>query len=308
MKKYFVLTTVVAVFIVLFSACEKEGVYNPTQKISKIYTQISNDSMIGTKNLAEIWTWDGNKLVKIDYMDGSSQVFEYDGNIIKGVIINDGGKYSYVAFTYGEKSILQQIDYYVEGALNTKIVITHNGDKISNLVITNPEALTPKSNDVIVNKTNAFYRVIRFVVSETVALQIKNQLLQKSNSTSTSVTYEYDGNNVKVETSTTTTVLEGVSSMTIWKTTFTYDTYKNPFYNALSYGYAQSSFCLGLSENNITQKTETDMETLDFSTTQYTYTYDGKYPSSVEQKFYIEDSETEKDVYSHSITTFYEYK
>lgn len=39
MKKYVLLTTVFMAFALIFTACNKEGVYNPKQKISKIYTQ-----------------------------------------------------------------------------------------------------------------------------------------------------------------------------------------------------------------------------------------------------------------------------
>ena len=66
--------------VCLFAACsEKEGVYNPKKKITNIYRAseridswnsdegVVNDTNIQPKTLAETWTWDGNKLMKITY-------------------------------------------------------------------------------------------------------------------------------------------------------------------------------------------------------------------------------------------------
>jgi hypothetical protein len=63
MKKYGFLTTVCVGLALIFTACDKEGVYNPKQKISKIYAQsyYGLEKIKPPKELAETWTWDKNR-------------------------------------------------------------------------------------------------------------------------------------------------------------------------------------------------------------------------------------------------------
>jgi len=43
MKKYFVLSTVIMVFAIFLNACDKEGIYNPKEKIKAFYLQYEDE-------------------------------------------------------------------------------------------------------------------------------------------------------------------------------------------------------------------------------------------------------------------------
>src|SRR5574344_1096037 len=91
MKKNYVLLLIAALCVIL-SACTKEGVYNPKEKISRIFYQSSNSN---GKNLQESWTWDKNLLSKIVDENGDFRNFEYDGKQLKTVRYSNGDKLEY---------------------------------------------------------------------------------------------------------------------------------------------------------------------------------------------------------------------
>ena len=76
-----------AAALLLFGACQKDGKYNPKQKIAKVYEESNysyyyyneytgewNTATDNTpKHLTEEWTWDGKKLSKITHID-----YDYD--------------------------------------------------------------------------------------------------------------------------------------------------------------------------------------------------------------------------------------
>jgi len=308
MNKHQFLATIILSFAVLFTACKKEGVYNPKEKISKIYNQFSNDSVTGDIGLIEKWTWDGNKLSRIDYLDeGCYETFEYKGSQIIGVSGNNKGSFYYIAFIYGDKSLLQKIDYYVGGELGSTVDITYNNDKISQMKIKVGENLYYSSKSM--DQINGLSHIIRFIVSEQLAERMQQQI-QKAESSYTIISFEYEGNNIKTETWTNS---ESADSKTVY--TYVYDTKKNPFYHALSYNFG-SFMCL--SENNITGITKT-MIYATFSTiekTEYNYTYEGDFPSQRDYKHFVktevfnpETSEYEtKNDYIFTESLHYEYK
>ena len=59
MKKILTILAIACVAFI-FAGCQKDGVYNPSKKISKIYYT----STSGNKSLQEIWTWNGKLLDK----------------------------------------------------------------------------------------------------------------------------------------------------------------------------------------------------------------------------------------------------
>ena len=81
--------TIIACFAVIgvFTACKKDGVYNPSKKISKIYYQNAGSG----KTLSAIYEWDKNKLMKIKAPSGTYfTLFEYDGNRVTKIADSDG--------------------------------------------------------------------------------------------------------------------------------------------------------------------------------------------------------------------------
>ena len=71
MKKTFIILAIACVAM-LMSSCKKEGAYNPSRKITKVYVQEdiagdlsdplnrSNLTVYTPKYLSESWTWKGN--------------------------------------------------------------------------------------------------------------------------------------------------------------------------------------------------------------------------------------------------------
>lgn len=118
------------------ASCEKEGVYNPKEKISKIYYSDSytitfddpaytayNQTGSTGKYAKEVWKWDGKLLKSITYYDEDgdfehSDVFHYNGKRLSEIRSHWDGdwNYSYV-FEYKGKFItsIKEYEDYGEG-------------------------------------------------------------------------------------------------------------------------------------------------------------------------------------------------
>lgn len=274
MKKYGFLTTVCVIFALIFTACDKEGVYNPKQKISKIYAQYyyGLEKITPPKELAETWTWDKNLLVKIAYRtDGQSyDVFEYDGKQISKIKnYYDGELEGYLTFTY-EKSKLKKAEYFYESTLSLLAEITHDGDKITKVKVTEYyDDIEEEEEEYFAKnftyKDKAFRLMHFFIPGQKKHLLHKN--LHKSETYSYTIDYVYNGDNITSEK----WIYEDATDFT----TYTYDDKLSPYYNLINY--AES---LATSKNNILtmkQQLSYDGESDEFTGT-FTYEYDGKWP------------------------------
>ncbi|NLJ83243.1 MAG: hypothetical protein GX330_08985, partial [Bacteroidales bacterium] len=133
MRKYVISVLTLALFAAFVTSCNKEGVYKPSKKISKIYEEED-----GEKVLSQTWTWDGNKLQMISYgKDGDEyEVFEYNkGQIAKTIEYRAGAERGYTEFTYN-KSLLEKIEVYYRGKKEQTVIVEHDKKKISRLIIT----------------------------------------------------------------------------------------------------------------------------------------------------------------------------
>ena len=93
----------------LTAGCQKEGVYKPGKKISKIFTTYES----GEKRLYQTWNWDGNLLKSISFFEGSSEMrFHYNGKQLSA-IYELGGTNQYYLFHYDKKGKrLDSLDVY----------------------------------------------------------------------------------------------------------------------------------------------------------------------------------------------------
>ena len=93
----------------LTAGCQKEGIYKPGKKISKIFTTYES----GEKRLYQTWNWDGNLLKSISFFDGSSEMrFQYNGKQLSA-IYELGGSNFYYLFHYDKKGKrLDSLDIY----------------------------------------------------------------------------------------------------------------------------------------------------------------------------------------------------
>ena len=95
-----------------FTSCQKDGMYTPKKKISKIYT--SKDG--GDRILQETWNWDGKVLTSITLNDDDDVTinFNYD-------------KKQLSSLTYGDEKII----YTYDGKLIEKITFMDGNEEIA---------------------------------------------------------------------------------------------------------------------------------------------------------------------------------
>lgn len=273
-------------FAILFSACHKEGRYNPKKKISKIYTTFYDDENrldYGVRQLSEVWTWNkNNTLDKIEWF-----VFYYHGG-------NDA--FRTTSFTYDKKRRIKTItqvetecspaysEYFYKGkylseikisapgdGYNALYKITHKNGKISEVAVTEEYDESYKGQ----GHPNVF--PLQFVLSEEVSKDIEKsiekQCLENKSKNIYTYTFTYtltweNDNVTKVESSI-------YDNGEIFK--YQYDNHLNPYCDFLDldlWGYGCAE---GLSKNNIIRSENIGH---DDAVTTYDYTYDGDYPIS----------------------------
>ena len=114
MKKHILLALYVFVTLILASSCEKEGVYSPEKKISKIYVEGS------WKRLQQEWTWKGDLLQSVSYYDGPFELrFQYDGKqLISITKLDKNNMYYFFHYNKSGKQ-LDSLDVYVDNLNQT---------------------------------------------------------------------------------------------------------------------------------------------------------------------------------------------
>ena len=112
---------IVSCILLLTAGCQKEGVYQPKKKISKVYIGFPNSP--GEKKLYQTWKWDGNLLKSISfYEDEAEMQFEYKGKQLRS--ITSFGKYNqYYLFHYDKNGKrLDSLDVYADNlSLNPNV-------------------------------------------------------------------------------------------------------------------------------------------------------------------------------------------
>ena len=221
MKRNFLPTPIVAVLLLIFcvslNSCEKNEAYNPERKIKKIYTGTAD----GPKYLEQKWTWDENKLLRIDYYydDGDiayiayTEHYTYEEN--KLVMVEN--RYGYFQIFYSGFRY-NKIEYYsnAENLLIGTWEFLYKNNKISKTIFTFDEP------DIWIDKItqNGF---ISFLIPKEFIPTIESSA--KRGAARFITTYKYNGNNIKEQK----LGLDGseYSAILIYKS---YDKMLNPFY------------------------------------------------------------------------------
>lgn len=289
--------------VCLMAGCTKEGVYKPSEKISKIYysssysyetyadgtwTTVYDES--SDKELAQTWTWDGNKVASIAY-DGWTANFTYDGKQLTRIDEGDG---DIVLFTY-DGSKLSQFEVYGEGTLWCTVTVTHDGKKVSQITVS-------YSDNIIFTDTKAARfgnEMMQMLLP--IADQHTMQALAKGAKSSdvTTMSFTWDGDNISKQV---------ISSEGMTQTaTYTYDNKTNP-YKGFVYALYDAGVLDWGNKNNVLTETYTynqEGETGTY-TYNYEYTYDGKWPLT---KTEGSTDGSEEDGYrsSYSNTIYFEY-
>ncbi|MDR2868571.1 MAG: hypothetical protein LBV46_03410 [Bacteroidales bacterium] len=306
-KNLFLLVTAT----LLFAACQKDGVYNPKEKIASITTnytftmtypdfpELNNTDM--DEQWTEQWTWDKKLLKHIDAGDGYFLDFQYDGKQIQKIVTHDG----YYQYTYKDKKV-DKVEYFEGTELVGTISYQYEGKKVS--TITNTYSF--EGNNDILSKKKAQ------IQKKALSFMLPNSLIKESHQHSAKLakkigmgakelvqvvsktTLTWDGDNVSKMTTTTQYGSAGIAFTEI--TEFTYDNKNNPYYHAFDV-IEESEYNTNLSKNNVTKIkiTSIDSEYPDFFAQEeynYTYKYDSSnFPTSIIQSNEWVDPEAIED-------------
>ncbi len=250
------------------TSCNKDGVYNPKEKIDKIYVDAGSG-----KHLSEDWTWDNKQLKTINYYesDGTidhSETFTYNDNRLSQVDNHEDGET--VKYTY-DKRRLQQADFYNNNVLYMTCFFEYADNKLADIKVTTTIAEKGLNTKGVANPLN-------YVLPKQSLESIEN--VMKENPTRGSVSFEidfaWDGNNVSeigIE-------LDGYNVLYA----FEYDDKLNPFRNFLNSDLEETLYGHGVykSKNNIVSYTLIEAAMgYSFSESHYiSYTYDGRFPAT----------------------------
>ena len=307
----------------MFAACQKDGKYNPKEKIDNVYEESlytwssyyngewHNDTNYTPKHLTERWTWDGNKLTKITYvyynwnMDGtlggvsSEEVvnFTYDGKQL--IEVNDAEER--MVFTYDGRKLQKAEIFSGSSTPYVTMVFEHDGKKISKINVTEEvNGLWPDKSKPTLGRMERL--LLGNMLPDLKPVEGAIAAARKSGAKETvSATIElvWDGDNVgKI------VYRAGNES---GSETYTYDNKNNPyqgFLYAMGYGMTDGGMEF-TNKNNIVKVVCSEPDGKSSSETNYTYTYDGDWPVSCSR---IHSDSHENGSWYERETKYYEYK
>lgn len=325
MKKLFYCTLAVAVMS-LFAACQKDGKFNPKEKIANVYEeslyissynydgQTYGDTTMMPKRLTERWTWDGNKLTKIAYIDywqtwnGNTYVdtaveyivnFTYDGKQLAEAN-SDGQR---IVFSY-DGSKLEKAEVFEEN--NATAIVTldfeHDGKKINKIVVTQnwDGSGLDKSQPVMGRMERMLLGNMLPDLKPVEKVFAKARKSGAKGTVSETINLTWDGDNVSKMV-----ITYGNESST---STYVYDDKNNPYQGFMyAIDYMMEDGPVFVNENNIVKAVYqySDYDGKGSSEVNFTYTYDGKWPTSRKQVY---SDNYEGNYYYDSETKYFEYK
>ena len=283
--KRFVICLVAIGLIFSFNACKKDGVYNPSKKVSKIYTEEylydSADNVIGSiPVLSENYTWDKNRLKElVRYKRGiqeEKQIFVYDGNrlvridhvdpeyptdIMSQTIFSYEGSKLHKATLLDWGYIEAEIEYIYDKNKISEIVYTIYGAALDNILEPLKQVLDPNVVEVLKSDKEIL-----------ACMEAKNGLTHKAGVRTMKMLLEWEKDNISQ--------ISMENNNFIYNASLTYDNKKNPFYSrpieqfTPEYADFFSFFC---NKNNIVHVEVTYSIGLT-ETLSIEYEYDGSYP------------------------------
>jgi len=275
----------------MMTSCQKDGVYNPNKKISKVFYQYSGSG----KYLAQTWTWDKNNLSRITYNGGDFVRFDYDGKRVSKITDNEG--WGTTRFTYSG-SKLDKIDYSSE-EVNIVYKPVYKGSKMEKVTITltyldwDPWDYAPQKA-IVENLTWQIFMPEQMMEKNEAKLKSSQQSRKSGNTETFNITYTWKGDNI------TKMVFEGTDEDgKLYTDTYEYKEYdksKNPLYGLL-YG---GEIIVLESKNNPKKMTNTESGGY-YSETEYSYRCNGKFPEEITRTMTVGKN-------TYTLTTYYEYE
>jgi len=316
-KNIFTTTIMMALLagIVAFQACQKEGKYNPEQKISKIYDDVYEhvsfwneetetwdvrQELKYPKQLTEEWIWKDDKLSEINYWGlyngimtfwGTDYYFYKNGRLDR-IEYDDESDYTKISYN-GSK--YDKFEYFSDDILWFSAEFSYENDKVSKIVV--EQKYVP---GYTIPKRDPFSS---FIPKEFISMM--NADLKKAEKGVTwetprkqTVYYTYNGDNIKeikVE-------IDRFYGYEIFETKswvfnyLSYDNKQNPFYKKTDINFwGIDYYVFGVtSKNNPLEVSIGFQKSPDII---YSYKYENDFPVEVEKK---------QDIYTFK--TYYEYE
>ena len=293
MKKIrtFAVALMACALVFAFSSCEKEGVFKPKERISKIFVKDNN----GNPQLSQTWVWEKGLLSSISTVGGGTIHFNYDGKVLSSITAGD----DVISFTYDGKK-LEKMTYKEDGETEAEYEFTHDGKRIVTIKATMDNAFALSADASLLQ--SAF----NFIAPQLAESQVSQLAVAAKSQGKGIYTYTdqltYDGMNV-------VSVKRHDSDDHNYTWDYTYTSYANPFYHLLAGGSDIVGF--GLSKNATSGYHYAD----DYITSrvidmEITYpSVDGKYP--------LQETRTEKtthtvggltNIYTDTDDIMYEYE
>lgn len=282
----------VCVLAMVGVSCQKDGVYKPKNKISRIYTQRDGHAKI----LEQTWNWDKGLLSSVTYNEDDVVLnFLYDGKRLTSIVVEGEA----MNFEY-DGSALTRMTLSDEGELLAEYTFKHDGKLITEIE-TRMDASLAKGINSRLLKT-----AFNLVAPQMAETQLEQIAIAQESQIKGIYTYTdvltYDGKNV-------ISMKRHDSDQKNYEYTYTYSDKLNPFYHML-YG-GEDIVGLGLSKNAVaTYHYEDDVihsRTIDLEVT---------FPS-LDGKFPLQETRTLKtthnvggltNIYSQVDHYFYEYE
>ena len=304
------LIAAIALLAVAFVSCQKDGVYKPKKRISKVYNEWKTTRVVATANdtttsadsvapyICQEWTWGKKTLTSIIYKeydgDGSWSInYSYDDKNRISVCSSGDEKAEY---TYGDDNMLQSIKFTDDSDDVTVLKIAYDG-KV-------PASITTEYTFTNDKKLSNFAKSV--IPSYICAAIEADKLHLKSTTVTRSMTsvFEWDGENIS---RVVTTDVDNDKSTT----TYEYDDKLNPFRGMYANLYDEEpSYDIIYSKNNVTKITDSYVwdNTTYTDEAEFSYEYDGKLPIKLIRTFESEYEYSGKTTTITSVyTTTYEY-
>jgi len=299
MKRVLCTTLTLLLASTVFVACQKDGIFNPKQKISKVY-----QAYYGNPRLTEKWTWDDNLLNCIAYFRDDTTVqqksyyFYEKKQLVK---IDNTYDLSYILITY-DKSFYKQIESYDKFDRKLRsYAFTYDKKKITKMEVTiykNPSkaVMSAEEGDIM----SVF--IPKAILDETNKLMSVPSLLKSAENDLIVYTMQYDGDNIsewKIANQ-----VGGKTKEIVFQYN-SYDENKNPYYTSYPNMNENEPASPAFFKNNPLKITCTEyFDNAKISSYTYDYTY--KYDA---QKYPIEAIKNlTQDSYFISDTLYYEYQ
>ncbi len=306
MKNLCKLFAMAMVLLCVAASCEKDGVYNPKQKIDRVRYSYHETDYFDSGNesgnyVQQVWNWNGNTLNSISFYDEDGDLdytenYTYDSKKrLSEITWGGSGRYKLV---YAGKR-LSYIEYFYNSTMRQRLEFIYDGKNVSEIIKTNYSSSDYKENKVLLSP--AIFRIIL----PNLDVQSADRLLARINAesankgtttsptkfetTTSSIKFEWDGKNIS-----RITFNDGAYRYYV---TYSYDNMKNPFKGLFDLD--EFDFTGICSANNIVKETYIEDDYMEEY--EYTYTYDGKVPST--KTYSHRDSD-----YAYSYTYSYEYK